>query len=69
MAGTENSVKGVLADSPIPNPHKIIGEPMRESLINIHRLISGNLASVTLNLRGGQNGHLTLTIAAEDWPE
>ena len=46
---------------------KIIGDPTRESLIKIHQLISRNMAAVVSNIGGGQHGHLTITITAEDY--
>ena len=43
----------------------IIGEPTRESLIDICELKSGNAAFVASNLIGGQHGHLALTMTVE----
>ena len=45
----------------LPN---IVGDPRRISLIKIRLLISGNVASVALNLDGGQLRHLALTMNA-----
>ena len=42
-------------------------DPTRESLIELHRLISGNLAPVALNLRVGRHRHFNLTMIAEDY--
>ena len=56
-------------DSPMLILPKIVGEPTRESLIDIHRLISGNVASMVLNLGGGRHIHLTITMTAEDYLE
>ena len=67
MTDTANSVKAFLTDFLTPILPNIVGELTRESLINIHRLISGNIESVMLNLGGGWNGHLVLTITAEDY--
>ena len=46
---------------------KIVGEPTRKSLIDIHWLISGNLVSTVSKLGGGRNGHLALTMNTEDY--
>ena len=53
MAGETSSVEGVLADFLKPILPKIYEEPTREGLIDLHRLISGNTASVASNLGGG----------------
>ena len=42
-------------------------DPTRESLIRLHQLIVENAVSVALNLKGGRNVHLALTISAEDY--
>ena len=67
MAGTSNSVKGVLADFLMPILPKTVGEPTRESLIKIHPLISESGASVASNLGEGWHGHLALTMTAEEY--
>ena len=59
-----SSVEGVLADFPTPILPKIGGEPTREGLIDIHRLISVNSASMASNIGGGLHGHLALTMTA-----
>ena len=59
-----SSIEGVLADFPTPILPKIGGEPTREGLIDIHRFISGNAASVASNIGGGLHGHLALTMTA-----
>ena len=69
MAEATSSVEGVLADFPTPILPTIDGEPTREGLIGIHGLISGNAAFVASNLRGGRNGHLPLTMTAEEYME
>ena len=69
MAGAMSSVEGVLANFPTPILPNIGGEPTREVLIEIHRLISGNAASVALNIGGGRHGHLALTMTAEEYTE
>ena len=69
MAGARSSVEGILADLPTPILPKIVGEPTREGMINIYRLISGNAASVALNLGGGGHGHIALTMTAEEYME
>ena len=66
MAGTENSINRVLTDFPMSIIPNIVVEPTRESLIEIHRLISANTASVALNLGGGQHVQLDLTMTAEE---
>ena len=38
-------------------------------MIEIHRLISGDAASMVSNLGGGQHGHLALTMTAEEYME
>ena len=48
----------------LPN---IYGETTRESLIEIHRLISGNSVSVASDIGGGRHGHLAITMTAEDY--
>ena len=52
---------------PTPILPKIVGEPTREALIDLHRIISGNAASAASNLRGGRHGHLALMMTAEDY--
>ena len=69
MAGETSSVEGVLADFLKPILPKIYEEPTREGLIDLHRLISGNTASVASNLGGGRHGHLTLTMTADEYME
>ena len=69
MAGATSNTKGVLTDFPTPILPKIGGEPTREGLIDIHRLIRGNAASVALNFGGGRHGHLALTMMAEEYME
>ena len=53
MVGTTSSVEVVLADFLTHILPKIGGEPTIEGLIEIHRLINGNAASVVSNLGGG----------------
>ena len=65
MAGSTSSFKGVLMDFLTPILRNIDGEPTREVLIEIHRLIIGNAASVASNLRGCRHGHLALTMTDE----
>ena len=69
MAEATSSVKGVLTDFLTPILPKIDGEPTREGLIYIHRLISRNAASMASNLGGGRHGHLSLTMMAEEYME
>ena len=67
MAGTTISVKGFLVDFLMPILPKSDKESTREALIKIHRIISGNTASMALNLRGCRHGQLALTIITEDY--
>ena len=67
MAGETIRVKGILADFPAPILPNIDGEPTREGLVDIHQLISGNEASVALNLVGDRHGHLLLKMRANDY--
>ena len=67
MLGTSNSVKGVLVDFMMPILPNIVGEPTRESLIEIHQFISENAASVASNLREVWHGHLALTMTTEEY--
>ena len=62
MAGATSSVDGVLADFTTPTLPNIGGQPTKEALINLHRLVSGNAATVASNIRRGRYGHLALTI-------
>ena len=63
MMGATSSVEGVLAYFQTPILPKIGREPTRKGLINIHRLISDNAASVASNFGGGRHRHLTMTMA------
>ena len=51
----------------MPILSKTIGEPTREDLIKIHRIIIANAASVMYNLGRGIHGHLVLMMAIEDY--
>ena len=62
MVGATISIDGVLADFPTPILTNIFREPTREALIEIHRIVSVDLASVVLNLVGGCHIHLPLTM-------
>ena len=62
-------INGVLTEFPTPKLPNIDGEPKRETLIKLHRLITGNAASVPLNLEGGRHGHLALTMTAKYYTE
>ena len=64
-----SSVAVFLAEFLTPILPKIDGELTREGLIHLHRLISGNAASVALNLGGGRHGHLALTRTAYKYRE
>ena len=67
MVGETNSAEGVLVDFLTPIPQNIGGEPTKEGLIELYRLVSGNAVSVLLNHGGGPYGHLTLTITSEEY--
>ena len=69
MAGTTISVEGVLTKSPTPVLPSFGGETKRESLIDLHQLISEIAASVESNLGRGQHGHFALTMSAEKYME
>ena len=64
MVGGTSSIKGVIAELPTHILPKIERELTREVLIDQHRLISGNAASVVLNLGGGCHKHIALTMTA-----
>ena len=69
VEGATRRVKGVLVDFMTPIVSNIGVELTIEALIYLHRLISEKAASVASNLRGGRNGHLVLTMAAEEYME
>jgi hypothetical protein len=68
MVTASTSVDGITADFP-KTIDKIHGEPTRRALIDMHKLLCTNAASVTTNLGGGNHGHLTLLITAEEYLE
>ena len=53
MEGYTSSVERVLTDFLTLIITKIYEEPTRETLTDLHRIISLNLASITSNLGGG----------------
>ena len=63
----EKSVEGVLAGFLMPILPNITGELTRESHIDIHWLINGNMAYVASNIGGIWNGHHASSINAEDY--
>ena len=67
MTGATSGVEGVLADFPTPTLQNIGGETTRETLINLHQLVSVNLASMVSNLGGGRHGHIALTMASKEY--
>ena len=67
MAGATTSVEGFLADFLTPILPKIGGEPTREGLTKLQRLVSGNAVSLSLNLGEGRQRHLTLKITSKDY--
>ena len=67
MAGETIIVKEVLSEFPTSIVPKIGGEPTREILINLNRLIIGNVVSVASNLGGGRNEHLILKMIAKEY--
>ena len=69
MAEATSISNGFLLYLPTPILPNIVRESTREALIDIHRLISGNAASIVLNLVGGHNRHLALTITVKEYME
>ena len=69
MAGTTRSVGGFLMEFPTSILPNIGVEPTREDLIELHWLISENMATVASNLSGGRHRNLTLTTTTEDYME
>ena len=67
MAGSMSSVEGVFSYFLTPILPNIGGETTREGLIDLHQLVSGNAASVVLNLVGGQHRHLALMMTVKDY--
>ena len=67
MAGATTIADGVIAYFWKPILLEISREPTRERLVELHRLISENVASVLSNLVGGCNGHLAPTITSENY--
>ena len=67
ITGTENSNEGVLTDFLTPIITNINGEPTKESITEIHRLISRNAAYMESNLGGSRHGHLALTMTVEEY--
>ena len=66
MAGTTGSVEEVLAELLTLVLPKIGRYPKTEALIELHWLISGNVASVASKLGGGWQRHLALKTTVED---
>ena len=64
---TIRSVKRVLVDFLTPILANIGREPTREGIIELHILVSGNTASVFLNLGGVRQGHLVLTMTSKEY--
>ena len=69
MIGATISANIFLADLPTPILTNINREQTREALIDLHRLISVNAASVVSNLGGGRHRHLVLTMTAMEYIE
>ena len=67
MVGATFSTMGVILDFLIHIHPNIGRETTREGLIELHRLISGNAASVSSNLGGGWHRHLAPTMKSEDY--
>ena len=67
MVGTTSSVKGVLMDFLTPILPNIEEELTREGLIYVHQLVSCNVASVALNIRGGRYRNLALKMTAKEY--
>ena len=69
MAGATSSIEGVLTGFQKPILPKIDRELEIEGLVDIHQLISGNVASVASNLGGGRHGHLALMMTDKEYME
>ena len=67
MSVATYSFEGILADFLTSILPKIVREPTREAIINLHRLISGNALSGKSNLVEGHHGQLELMMTAEDY--
>ena len=65
VAGATTRFEGVFTGLLTPIIPKIGGEPTREGLVELHQLVSGNMASVLLNLVGGQHGHLAMKMTMD----
>ena len=65
MEGATTSVERLLMDFLTPILPNIGWEPTIEGLIELHQLVSGNMASVLLNLVGGQHGHLAMKMTRD----
>ena len=67
MAGSTSSSEGFLEDLLTPILPNIRVEPTREGIINLHRLVSGNVVSVVSTIEGGRHEHLTLTMTSVEY--
>ena len=67
MEGTPGNMEEVLSDLLMLILPNIVGEPTREAFVELHIIINMNAASVTSKLGGGSHGHLTLTMATDDY--
>ena len=67
MTGETRIVDWILADfltTILPN---IVGEPTRESIIELHQIIISKAAYIASNLGGGLHGRLELTMDVENY--
>ena len=67
MTGTTSIIEGVLMDFPAPILPKTGGDRTRETLIEVHRLKSGNVVSMMLKIGGGRQICFELTMTTEDY--
>ena len=69
MTGETSSIKEFHVNLSTPILPNIRGEPTREGLIDLHRLVGGNTEFVLSNLGGGWYGHLALTMTRKEYAE
>ena len=67
MAESTSSIEGVLADFLASIIPKVVIEPTREALVDLHFILILNAASVASKLDRGHHGHLTLTMAVDEY--
>ena len=67
IVGATGSVKGVFTDFLTPILLNSDREPTRKGLIDLHRFISGNAASLVSNLGGVRIRYIALMMTADDY--